>query len=130
MIWWIVLAAVAALGAIPVGLYFAYDADGFRGRLILGPIRYTLFPQRKKEKEEETPESEQTAEKSGTPTDTGKSSTQTAPASETKAGGKDKTGRKLSGFSAPDSVGTGFSGGYAAEDPGKAAALAPGSGGG
>lgn len=63
MIWWIVLAAVAALGAIPVGLYFAYDADGFRGRLILGPIRYTLFPQRKKEKKEETPESEQKPQK-------------------------------------------------------------------
>lgn len=60
MIWWIALAAVVALGAIPVGLYFAYDADGFRGRLILGPIRYTLFPQRKKEKE--TPESEQKAQ--------------------------------------------------------------------
>ncbi len=57
MIWWIVLAAVAALGAIPVGLYFGYDADGFRGQLILGPIRKTLFPQGKKEKE--TPESDQ-----------------------------------------------------------------------
>lgn len=57
MIWWIALAAVVALGAIPVGLYFAYDADGFRGQLILGPIRKTLFLQGKKEKE--TPESDQ-----------------------------------------------------------------------
>ena len=56
MIWWIVLAAVAILGAIPVGLYFGYDAGGFRGQLILGPIRKTVFPQRKKEKKAPEPE--------------------------------------------------------------------------
>lgn len=65
MIWWIVLAAVAALGAIPVGLYFGYDADGFRGQLILGPIRKTLFPQGKKEKE--TPKSEQKVQETAPP---------------------------------------------------------------
>lgn len=58
--WWIALAGIAVLSAIPVGLYFSYNADGLRGQLILGPIRHTLLPQRKKEKE--TPEPEQKTE--------------------------------------------------------------------
>lgn len=48
--WLIVLAVVAALAALPLGVRVRYDSGGPLVRLILGPVKLTVFPRGKKQK--------------------------------------------------------------------------------
>lgn len=48
--WWIALGILALLAVLPLGVSVAYDADGAVVKVILGPVKITLFPRPKKEK--------------------------------------------------------------------------------
>ena len=48
--WWIALGVIFLLGILPLGVSARYSGDGALLRVILGPIRLTLFPRPKKEK--------------------------------------------------------------------------------
>ena len=48
--WWITLGVLILLGLIPLGASAKYNADGAIVRLIVGPVRITLYPRPKKEK--------------------------------------------------------------------------------
>ena len=50
--WLITLGILAVLAILPLGVSLKYNADGALVRLILGPIRLTLFPAKPKEKKE------------------------------------------------------------------------------
>ena len=53
--WWIALGVIFLLGILPLGVSARYNGDGALLRVILGPIRLTLFPRRKKEKKPKSP---------------------------------------------------------------------------
>ena len=48
--WWIALGIVALLAVLPLGVSVSYDAGGAVVKVILGPVKITLFPRPKKEK--------------------------------------------------------------------------------
>lgn len=50
--WLIALGVLVAIGLIPLGAFLRYDQDGFRVRLVVGPLRFTVypFPERKPKK--------------------------------------------------------------------------------
>ena len=50
--WLITLGILVLLAILPLGVSLKYNADGAFVRLILGPIRLTLFPTKPKEKKE------------------------------------------------------------------------------
>ena len=50
--WWITLGVLFLLAVLPLGVSVKYNADGPRVRVILGPIKFTVFPLPKKEKKE------------------------------------------------------------------------------
>ena len=53
--WWIALGVIFLLGILPLGVSARYNEDGALLQVILGPIRLTLFPRRKKEKKPKPP---------------------------------------------------------------------------
>ena len=57
--WLIMLGILTLLAVLPLGVSLKYDAEGPLVRLILGPIRITLFPTKQKEKKEK-PKKEKT----------------------------------------------------------------------
>ena len=58
--WLIALGILAVLAVLPLGVSVRYDADGVVVRLIIGPVKITLYPRPKKEKK---PQKEKKAEK-------------------------------------------------------------------
>ena len=66
MFWWILLGILVLLLILPLGASIFYDADGVRVLVVAGPIRFTVFPMKKKppkeEKKEESPKEETTKE--------------------------------------------------------------------
>ena len=50
--WWITLGVLVLLAVLPLGVSVKYNADGPLVRVILGPVKITLFPRPKKEKKE------------------------------------------------------------------------------
>ena len=48
--WLITLGILTLLAVLPVGVSVKYDSDGPLVRLIVGPIKMTLFPRPQKEK--------------------------------------------------------------------------------
>ncbi len=50
--WLIALAVLIALGCLPLGVSAIYEAAGPQVRLLLGPIKFKVFPGKKKEKTE------------------------------------------------------------------------------
>lgn len=50
--WLITLGVVTLLAVLPLGVSVRYNADGPLVRVILGPVRFTVFPLPKKEKKE------------------------------------------------------------------------------
>jgi len=65
--WWITLGIVTCLAILPLGIWVSYDADGPLVKLVLGPVKLTVFPRPKKEKkskrkEEKKPDSKPAAE--------------------------------------------------------------------
>lgn len=62
MFWWILLGILVLLLILPLGASIFYDAAGVRVLVVAGPIRFTVFPVKKKppkeEKSEESPKEE------------------------------------------------------------------------
>lgn len=60
--WLITLGILGLLAVLPLGVRIRYDADGPLVRLILGPVKITVFPLKKKEKkpkkQKKSPETE------------------------------------------------------------------------
>ena len=81
--WLIALAVIVLLAVLPLGASVKYDSGGLLVRLIAGPARITLFPRKKKDKEEKKPKKETKKEE---------------PAPKTEAALKEKTGGKLTDF--------------------------------
>ena len=52
--WWITLGVLVLLAVLPLGASVRYNGDGPLVRVILGPIKFTVFPLKKKEKKEKT----------------------------------------------------------------------------
>ena len=49
--WWlIVLAAILLIGLIPVGICGVYDSAGPRAWLMIGPLRYMIYPKKRGKK--------------------------------------------------------------------------------
>lgn len=61
--WLITLGILTLLAVLPLGVSIAYDADGAVVRLILGPVKITLYPRPKKE---EKPKKEKEGKKAET----------------------------------------------------------------
>lgn len=47
--WWITLGILTLLAILPIGVRIHYDADGPLVKLVLGPVKVTVFPRPKKE---------------------------------------------------------------------------------
>ena len=70
--WWITLGIVTLLAMLPLGVRVSYDAAGPLVKLVLGPVRITVFPRPKREKKsgketEEKPETKPAAESDNLP---------------------------------------------------------------
>ena len=50
--WWIALGILVGILILPIGVSALYDSQGFRARVIIGFIRFTIFPMKRKEKKE------------------------------------------------------------------------------
>jgi len=61
--WLITLGVLTLLAVIPLGVRIRYNAEGPLVRIILGPIKITVFPRPKKEKKEKKKPSSGTKEK-------------------------------------------------------------------
>ena len=48
--WWIALGVIFLLGILPLGISARYSGEGPLLRVVIGPVRLTLFPRKKKEK--------------------------------------------------------------------------------
>ncbi len=48
--WWITLGIVTLLAILPLGVRVLYDADGAVVKIVLGPVKFTVFPRPEKEK--------------------------------------------------------------------------------
>lgn len=69
MFWWILLGILVVLLILPLGASIFYDAEGVRILVVAGPIRFTVFPMKKKPPKEEKPKEEPPKEEpSGEPT--------------------------------------------------------------
>lgn len=47
--WWIFFGILALILLLPLGASIFFDAEGLRIRVIAGPVRFTVFPMKKKE---------------------------------------------------------------------------------
>ena len=67
--WWIFLGILVLLLLLPLGASVFYDAEGVRVRVIAGPVQFTVFPMKKKEKkpDKKKPEETKTEEKKEEP---------------------------------------------------------------
>ena len=50
--WWIALGVVILLAVLPLGISVKYNSEGPLVRVILGPVKFTVFPRPKKKKKE------------------------------------------------------------------------------
>lgn len=65
---WITLGILTVLAILPLGVRVHYDADGPLVKIVLGPIKFTVFPRPKKEpKETKKPEEKKAAEEDNLP---------------------------------------------------------------
>lgn len=81
--WIIALAIILLLAVLPLGVSAKYDAGGVLVRLIVGPVKVTLYPFKKKEKKEKPKEDKPKPQ---------------AKAAKKEAAPEDKKGGKLSDF--------------------------------
>jgi len=58
MFWWILLGILVLLLILPLGASIFYDAAGVRVLVVAGPIRFTVFPMKKKPPKEDKPKEE------------------------------------------------------------------------
>ena len=50
--WWITLGVLTLLAILPLGVRVCYDEDGPLVKVVLGPVKLTVFPRPKKEKKQ------------------------------------------------------------------------------
>lgn len=62
MIWWILLGILVLILILPLGASILYDAAGVRVLVLAGPIRFTVFPMKKKPPTEDQPKAETASE--------------------------------------------------------------------
>lgn len=91
--WLVTLGILTLLAVLPLGVSVKYDSDGALVRLILGPVKITLFPRPKKEKK---PGKAKKNRKEESP-DGKKPPEQQPPQSGTQAAAKPKEPKKKSG---------------------------------
>ena len=53
--WWIFFGILLALALIPLGIRVRYDSGGFVARVIVGPVRVTVFPMKKRRNRKRQP---------------------------------------------------------------------------
>ena len=68
--WWITLGILTLLAILPLGFSLKYDSEGALMRLILGPVRLTVFPAKPKKKKEKPKKEKKPEKKSRKATDT------------------------------------------------------------
>ena len=96
--WLITLGILTLLAVLPVGVSVKYDSDGPLVRLIVGPIKMTLFPRPKKEKQPKK-EKKKTENQTETPEPVKKQAqTNARPSPAEKPKEQKKTGGKLTDF--------------------------------
>ena len=61
--WWIIFGILTLLAILPVGVRVCYDADGPLVKLVLGPVRLTLFPRPRREKPHQKEKTEKAPKK-------------------------------------------------------------------
>ena len=44
--WWIALGVIFLLGILPLGVSARYSGEGVLLRVVIGPVRLTLFPRK------------------------------------------------------------------------------------
>ena len=94
--WWIFLGVLLVLALIPLGIRVRYDSGGFVARVIVGPVKFTVFPMKKRKKK---PKKEKTAEKTEKQEETVASDAEeTKPQEETKTEAPAQTGGSLEKF--------------------------------
>lgn len=62
--WLVTCGVLLCLAALPLGVSARYNAEGPRVKIILGPVKLTVFPRQKKVKKEKTPPREGKTEES------------------------------------------------------------------
>ena len=60
--WWITLGIAILLAVLPLGVLVCYDAEGPLVKMVLGPVKVTVFPRAKKEKKSKKEKKEVAAE--------------------------------------------------------------------
>ena len=68
--WWITLGIFTLLAILPLGVRIRYDGDGPLVKIVLGPVKLTVFPRQKKEKKQnpkDKPEAAKTADEEKLP---------------------------------------------------------------
>ena len=60
--WFIALGVVVLLAVLPLGVSVRYNSDGPLVRVILGPVKITVFPLPKKKKKEKKPKKSETSD--------------------------------------------------------------------
>ena len=58
--WWIALGVVILLAVLPLGVCVKYNSQGPMVRVILGPVKFTVFPRPKKKKKDNSKKQSQT----------------------------------------------------------------------
>lgn len=48
--WWIALGVIFLLGILPLGISARYSGEGPLLRVVIGPVRLTLFPRKRRRK--------------------------------------------------------------------------------
>ena len=66
MLWWITLGILTLLAILPLGVRVSYDAEGLQVKLVLGPLKLTVFPRPKKQAPKEKDKKQKTEEKKET----------------------------------------------------------------
>lgn len=61
--WWITLGILTLLAILPLGISVKYNAEGALVRLILGPVKLTVFPVKRKPKKEKAAKAKKPAQK-------------------------------------------------------------------
>lgn len=65
--WLIALAVLIAIGCLPLGINGIYDSSGPVAELLIGPIRYRLYPRKRKKKAQPSPEAQSASSKGDSP---------------------------------------------------------------
>lgn len=60
--WLITFGVLFGLAVLPLGVSVRYNASGVRARVVVGPVKVTVFPLPKKEKKEKKPKEKKTKE--------------------------------------------------------------------